>query len=269
MVNSKNRFVFRLGPLDKDDGQFFMYYVYPGKDDAWAFPAASDTQAFELILDVYKPAELCCEPALSSSAAAYGIDPAPFDDLRSHELSLMTYEHLADRPLREVKQEGLIYHFLNAVHAFTREKPWLNAASQPSIAIEFSGSLSFPTRCYVRAGAEYPLFTLLLEPEEPGTPPAGSSISHALRSGHIGIELHHAPAFAVDALQRAYGMDGVPVPFVFRDGHREAVSDMQMALLITAMTAVRFHGDSIEGAEGAFEHGDIRLAANTRKLPTA
>lgn len=49
----------------------YMYYVYPGYEDSYAFMAVDDNAAFLRILDVYKPEELACEEGLADAAIIF------------------------------------------------------------------------------------------------------------------------------------------------------------------------------------------------------
>jgi hypothetical protein len=48
------------------------------------------------------------------------------------------------------------------------------------------------------------------------------------------------PAFIVDALRRAHGLDFIPVPWCIRKGKTGGVADMQLAILLSTLDAISY-----------------------------
>jgi hypothetical protein len=258
----KKHFIFRLGPVDRDEGVFFMYYVYPGKDDAWAFPAASDEQGLSLITEHFPVDGLVCEEVLSEIAKKFGIEVEAFDQERSHELTMMAYEHLSGSPMHNVRQDSLVWHFVQAVNDFVKAKPWLRKNASQPIKVEFQGNLNLDTLIFVHPDHQATSLSILFEIEESDPARLSTDFTAIVNRGHMGVEFHHSPEFALDAMRRAHELDVIPVPYVYRDGQRVLVNDLQLGILIVALTAVANFEETSEVAHGKLELGEIQLLAN-------
>ncbi|MCP4936304.1 MAG: hypothetical protein GY927_19390 [bacterium] len=255
-------FIFRLGPVDREEGDFFMYYVYPGKDDAWAFPAASDEQGLSLITEHFPVDDLVCEEALSESAKKFGIKVEAFDQGRSHELTMMAYEHLSGSPMHNVLQDSLVWHFAQSVNDFVKAKPWLRKNSGKPIKVEFQGNLNLDTLIFVHPDHQESSLSVLFEVEESEPAMLSTDFLELAHRAHMGVEFHQSPVFVLDALQRAHGLEVIPVPYVLLDGQRVFANDLQLGILIVVLTAVASLDDASEVANGKLELGDIQLLAN-------
>ncbi len=258
----KEHFVFKLGPVDKEDGAFFMYYVFPGLEEDWAFPAPSDAYAIELILEVYNKESLVFEPALEDIAIEIGARVENHSPNTAHELALMAYEHLPGEPLRNVRHASLIYHFAQAVLKFCQSEPWGKPWANKPLFIELDGDAALSTWCFVHPLPEgqETIFSILFEAVEDAGELATDFACIAQRS-RMSVLAMHEPEFAVDAMERAHGLSFLPLPYVLDNGVEILVNDLQIAILTVALTAIVALGDENNYATSEIELENLKISA--------
>lgn len=259
----EEHFVFRLGPLEKEDGVFFMYYVFPGYEDAWAFPAPSDTYALERILDLYNAENLVFEPALMDTAKDIGARVEEHSPNTAHELALMAYEHLSGGPIRNIKYDSLLYHFARSVLNFHKGKPWKNSWSSRPLRVEISGDYEITTWCFIHPYAEdrEELFSILFEAAD-NVGEFTTEFSSIKNRSRLTVLAKHGPQFAVDAMRRAHGLSFMPLPYVLNNGVEILTNDLQISILTTALTALVSLNDDEGYAESKIELENLKVSTS-------
>jgi len=258
----QEHFVFKLGPVDKEDGVFFMYYVFPGLEEAWAFPAPSDTYAIEAILEHFDKENLVFEPKLKNIASEIGARIEDHSPNTAHELALMAYNHLPGEPLRKIKQTALIYHFAHSVLKFNQSEPWKQSWSNKPLFIELDGDIQMPTWCFVHpfSKKQEAKFSVLFEIVE-DVKELTTDFTSIEKKSRLTVLAKDGPKFAVDAMERAHGLSFLPLPYVLNNGVEILVNDLQISILTVALTAIAQLNSDNKYASGKIELGGMSISA--------
>lgn len=226
----QEHFVFKLGPLDKSDGVFFVYYV---------FPAPSDDYAVDRILETYDAENLVFEPKLKDIANEIGARVEEHSPNTAHELALMAYEHLHGSPVRKIKYDSLLYHFAQSVLNFYRSEPWNKSWSSQPLQIEISGNYEITSWCFIHPHSEdrEELFSILFEVVD-NVDEFTTEFSSIKNRSRMTVLAKSEPEFAVGAMRRAHGLNFLPLPYILDNGVEILVTDLQISILTTALTAL-------------------------------
>lgn len=250
--------VMRLGPMDKPDGQFFEYIVFPGIDGQCQFYGARDADALDLILEVYDAQTLMCEPALAQVADSLGLATQPLTQVAAHGLGLFAYDRIKGQPFSAITEEGMIYTFAQEVQQ-ARELISKNPTQPARLWLHISGAVELETEILLAPDQPVPL-TMLMEPAR------DTEAGDIEKLDRLWVEMRDAPDFIRDALSRAHGLDVIPVPWRQVQGRREPIADLQLAILIALWAACR---DVISGAapgQGEFSIREHVVSATLTRM---
>lgn len=260
------QFVFGIGPVQATDGATSYFRVYPGEADKLVYVAPMAAAALARILHDYAAADLECEPALAEAAAAFGLPVGAIDDQRAHAIALAAFDVMDERLMGGVEREGLIFQFGRAAKRFLGSAPWRRTLAVRPMTIEVLGSMS-ARMTGVLFGAEVPGLGLF---DDAGTLDAAVASMRAGDAGRaaalarLGVRLEDAPAFAVDAMRRAHGLDRVPIPLVVDRKRRRMPGDADIGTLAAAMIAVSLLEDGATVAHGTVRVEDVEFVVNAR-----
>lgn len=263
-------FVFRIGPFESAEGLTYFYYVYPGQEEDFLFVANSDEEGFEKILENYSPDELECEPELAEIGAHYGIPVGELTLRRSYNILLMGLESLEEEHFREVSRGGLIYQFSGTAADFWQAQPWSHAFAKLPLQFVFDGSINLTLYGFVMGEGkqEYGL-ALYKTREDLKTMIAlarGGLLQDASDIDSFGVLFHDEPPYAVHAMQRAHGIDKVPVPVMVQDKKRCFITDLDILALAAALEAVSVMDDGMEFATGRVSVADVSTVCKVTPL---
>lgn len=229
--------VMRLGPLDRKDGVFFEYIVFPGRGENQTYFAPDDRTGIEAVLDDYAPGELVCEDALAGAAAKFGIAAAPLDRIAAHGLALYVYDRVPGRPFQAITEQGLIYQFAHVVAQFRAAGIADDILDRP-MRLQIEGTIEFVTDLYFHTDAGSPaMMTMMMEKAVVTGDAKIPPVTRLEDYDRLWVDCLDGPAFALEALKRAHGLDVVPVPWCRQKGDVGPVVDMHLALLVAIFTA--------------------------------
>jgi hypothetical protein len=265
-------FVFRIGPISVPDGESNAYFVHPGKDDAIAFFADNDHAAFEQIVRKYEAAELACEPDLAAAAAEFHLGVSEITPERAHVIGLTAFDLANPGHLKGIQRAGIIFQFGVSCSRFWRASPWRYASTHQPLEVVLRGAVDTVLEGLVMGGdVEY---GLCLYPDR-GSVDRINELAHAgrveeaARLNSLIVTLKDRPAFATDALRRAYGLPRLPVPIKMVDGAGVPLADLDVLTLAAALTAVSHLTDEILTATGRVKVSDLEVEAIVRAAVAA
>lgn len=249
---SDKDFVFRIGPIEKPDGDLFLYFVYPGLANNYRFPAASDEAAWAQISEEYDLSLLSCEPALEAGKPP-SVSVEPFDPYTQYAIALMVFENLPGRPVKNVRADSILPDLVRASHDF------LGSGAPAAIA---------ENRFIVRLQGA-PNVRAALEVRQ--LPDARHQITFDVSGaegsdGTFGVRFQKKPHFAADAFVRAFGDDIVPMPFVGETDEGGATNDMTLLLTVAALnTLSRIDRGTMTG-RGNYSIGEVSVDGWVERL---
>jgi len=185
--------------------------------------------------------ELRCEPALAKAGREFGFKAAPMPEsalpLRvSFVLGVGIGKFYAD-----VRKPDLLLDFAQAAAEFWRARPFDHWTDEQAVVIEISGAMSRTVEASIlgHGGREYGL-ALCFEPG--GIQKIVRSVDEGRPENAAAVEtlamtLNDEPAFAVAALDAAYGLPRVPI--AMRSGREVRwVKEPELSALTAAVRAV-------------------------------
>ena len=268
---SEKHFVFQVGPIPVKDGDVLALFVEPGNAEARTFMADDARTGLEQIVKVYGGAALECEPELASVAAEFGIRPGALTDERRHAIGIVAFEMVFGDLLIGIDRAGIVYRFGVAASAFWRAAPWRHSAVR-RIAVEFSGSasgtfegmlmggdLKFGLSLYPQAGTIDRVVALT----------AANRVEDAARVDSLIATFDDNPAYAVDAMRRAYDLPRLPVPMRMADGRGVRLAEEDLLRLAAALNAASFLNDDVRASTSTVAVDDLSVTAVARATAMA
>jgi hypothetical protein len=253
------QFVFKIGPVSSGQGTVNAYFVYPGIEDKYSFFGDDDYSVLAEIAAAYPGETIECEPKLATAGATLGFGEGAFTPHRSHMVGICTLDLALPRQLKGIKREGLIYQFGTACAEFCKASPWRYNFAQDTVQITFVGSVQKRAEAKVlgAAGKEYGLiiFWGLGANARITTLRDARSVADAAGIDVLGVTFTDEPAFAIDGMVRAYGLNRLPMPLKVQSGKLVTVDDIDLMLLATALQGLSALSD--EGVDGS---GHVKVA---------
>ena len=248
------RFIFRIGPISVSDGEVNAYFVHPGSDDAITFFGDDDRAGFEQIVRKYDAGELECEPDLAATGAAFHVRVGEITPERAHAIGLMAFDMAFPDHLKGIQRDGIIYQFGVSSGNFWRAAPWRYASTRQPLEVILQGAVDTVLEGLVMDGDVE--WGLSLYPDRGAVQriyelAQAGRVNEAARVNSLIVTLQDGPAFAADAMRRAYGLPRVPLPTKMVDGAGVPLGDLDLLALAATLTAVSFLTD-------------VRLASNGR-----
>lgn len=229
--------VMRIGPLEGEKGRFFEYIVFPGREGRMQYFAADDDEALEAILGDYDAFDLVCEEQLAAVGARHGVSAGPLGDAGRHGLALFALDRFPGQPISALTEEMLVHHYATAARAFFESRVVDRPELDRPLRLTIDGTISFTTDLHVhRTMPDGQVVTMLMENADGIEGPVDPAA--LARYNRLVVVLHHRPAFILDALERAYGLEAIPVPWRVVQGVEEPTADMQLAILTTILAAL-------------------------------
>jgi hypothetical protein len=258
-------FVFRIGPLPVNEGPRYVYYIYPGRSGERSVFADDDRAALREIFKTYRREEIECEPQLANAAAEFAIPAVEPTPERKHMIGIVTFDLALGEALKNIQRQGLIYQFGLACREFWDAEPWRRSIFDAPKHVEFEGSLQMVGELALLglAGME----TGLAIYPRPG---AAAGVFEAMRSGRaeealtsdtLGVTFEDGPEFAVDAMERAYGLARFPSPLKVDGGKKVPLSDFDIAALSAALRSVAALRSEAATSRGFVAVQDIEVIA--------
>lgn len=233
------RHVMRLGPLEQEGGVLFEYIVSPPEGDNDTFYEKDDQSALARILDDYPAEELVCEPALAEAGRQAGLESQELSEYAAHTLALYALDRFPGDPFGAITADELVFHLCQATKRYFawRGKP-RTFALRP-LRLQVSGTVEFVTDMYLFEPEDNaPFITIMMEKAQLPSGTTQVTPQQLETYGRMSVARYAEPAFMVDALQRAHGLDFIPIPSVFNKGQYRPVMDLQLTVMMLALNAI-------------------------------
>jgi hypothetical protein len=258
------KFIFRIGPLELSGEPNYFYYVYPWENTHSFFIASSNEEGFERILEVYTSDDLECEPELAETGTTYNIASGEITPERAYNIILMGLEALEEEHFKNIERGGLIYQLGGATADFWQCQPWQKAFAKLHLQFNFTGSIDSILYGFVMGKTKheygialyrtYEDLKMMLELARRG------SLEEASNIETLGVTLWDEPLYASHAMQRAFGVNRIPIPVVVHDNTRCFASDLDILILAAALEAVAVMNDNMQYATGRVTVEDLEVA---------
>ena len=229
--------IVKFGPIEKENGAFFTYYVFPGIPDEDEFYAADDHTALDKITCYYDKGQLTCDPAMEEAASNYGIPIGELPPQGKNVISMAALDYLPGLPFQKINVDELMVHFVESVSKFqqhwqAREKNlgahWFHVAVRGTVAFDTLAVVE------IKKGIKHQLVLSL----EKFDPDATFDVGQLLQANHIKVESRSKPSFILEALQKAASLPFIPFPSITVRGKKQKLADMQLAILMTVYFAL-------------------------------
>ena len=231
----------RLGPLDQEGGVFYEYIVFPGRGGDDTYYAADDAAAIANILGDYQAQELVCEEGLTEVCHHFGIEAKPLSPIAALGLDLFAFDRFPGRPFQAITEETLVNQFCAMAKRHFEVLSQGREFLYGPLRLRVSGTVEFVTDLYLhQPEGEGDFFTLMMEkaPVDAAQAPFPARLLQPY--DRLSIARREGPAFIVDALRRAHGLDFIPVPWCIQKGKTGGVADMQLAVLLSTLDAISY-----------------------------
>jgi hypothetical protein len=258
------QFVFRIGPLPADETTF-AYFAHPGRCGEETFFASSDRDALARIASTYAGEPIEVEPDLAEAGGSMGMLPGPITPNRARMIGSMAFDIALPGRFQAITVMGLLHEFSVACAAFCRAAPWQWSYARNPLRIEVQGSASCVCDGVVMGWRGEP-FGLALFPQTGIVERLGTATLRDLPNAvadltTLGVTFDSEPAFAVDAMRRAFGLPRFPVPVHLIDGRWGDLGDGDMAKLIAVLRAIEVLTDAGVDSAGHLRAGDLEVRA--------
>jgi hypothetical protein len=257
-------FVFKVGPIFRNDNVVNAYFVYPGSPGYQVFFANDDRSGLSHIAAAFPHTFLACEPQMYNIGREFGFRLGSFTDETAHMLGLVTFDMALPGQLQQIEREELIYQFGTACAEFYNASPWRFASATGTLGIAITGSVRcrLEARILGSAGIEYGLATYSI----------GSvhSIKNPLEDEHLiipssldtlGVTFSDSPDFAIDAMRRAYGIPKLPEPVKIANGERIHLVDQDLLILTASLRGTAVLSDNDNESIAQVQVADLSATA--------
>jgi len=233
-------YAFSLGPIETEEG---TATAYVGLTPTHAFPILFGAPPAEALRELAKDAEgeeLRCDPSLASLAAPFGFEPCePPAWAVAARATLALVMALGDLGAQIAR--GPVEHFLSATSAFMQAEPWKHWKDDAVVDVRVSGleDKTYEASIMGAAGIEYGL--ALYEGRGAMVKIARLQDEGRTREAKvraIAVTVDQKPAWALEPIEAASGLRGVPVPMKMADGGAGPVDAIDLATLAAALLAV-------------------------------
>lgn len=260
--------VFRLGPFEAGRRKA---YAYGGVDESGNIiePAVehTDAKALAAIAKRHAGQPLRCEPSLAEVAQPFGFEPAPLPESALLPRATLAYG-LAHGPAAGRPNLDVLVRFFQACTTYWRARPWDLIDSYMAVPITLgAGGRARQVEASVMGsgGQEFGLAVY----DEPGSIERVGALvdqgrmQEVLRVAANAVTLDEEPAWAVEALKEAFGLERLPVPMRIRKGKAGAPANEDLLDLSAALEAVAALASSeeAEDAEATAEAGGRSVTA--------
>jgi hypothetical protein len=266
-MTNEVQFVFRIGPIPVKDGTVLAFFVDPGRDDARTFVADDERSGLELVARAYGGARLECEPELALSAAPFGFVPGPITDERKHYIGLAAFDLVFGDLLRGIEHDAITFQFGRAASAFWQAAPWQHASVRNPIDLAFEGTAPGRFEAMVMGGEVKLGLTLYPQQgtlERLSALAAEGRLDEAARVDSLSTTFEDEPAYAVDAMRRAYELRRLPVPARMAQGSGVRPSDHDLLRLAAALKATSLLNDEARASTTAITIDDLSIRVTAR-----
>ncbi len=230
-------YAFKLGPIHTDDGEMTgVFAMTPERALEPRFGRAPT--ALREFAKLAAGDELLCEPALAKVGKPFGFVAADAPEWAAEPRAILAFGlalgNAAPPP------SSPIVDFLDATSAFVHAAPWRYwdnghvidvRITRDSKTLEYEG-------CIMGAGGLE--FGLALYPEKGSIARLNRvrSPRDARNVESIAVTMDDEPAWAIDALEEAFGLDGIPVPIRIAKGRPGPARSDDLATLAIALRAI-------------------------------
>jgi hypothetical protein len=248
--------VFKVGPLHTHGGNEFAYFVYPGKEGKQVFFGSDDKASLAHLLASYSSDSLVCEPQLSEACAEFHIGTRELTPDEANHLGVMTFNFALPHVFSRGVKPASIYQLATSSAFFVKRSPWTTSLSGNTLVVAVTGSIKRRLQARILGGISgTPGLALYPNPEAVQQIITLFENHQMVRASNIdllGITLEDGPDYAIAAMQRAYGLQKLPVPLKLEGGIHVSIDDLDILTLAAALRAVA----SLEPGSGE-AHGEV------------
>lgn len=230
-------YAFKLGPIHTGDGETTGFFAMT-EDRALEPRFGRAATALREFAQLGAGAELRCEASLAKVGKPFGFVAASAPEWAAEPRALLAFGlalgGAAPAP------NGPIVDFLDATAAFIRAAPWRywDNGHVIDVCVTRDAKSTAYEGCIMGAGGLE--FGLALYPEKGSIARLNRirSPRDARKIESIAVTMDDEPAWAVAALEEAFGLDGVPVPIRLAKGRSGPARPDDLATLVIAMRAI-------------------------------
>jgi hypothetical protein len=258
------QFAFKVGPLEPATRES-AYFIYPGTPDHQVSMAPDDVSGLRDLLQWYKGGVLVCEPQLRTAAEQLGLECESYDVERAHALGMVSFDLVLAERLAQVEPQEIVYAYGTACAEYFRAASWNYAFAGRTVGLLITGSVKRRVEARILGPQGEQKGLVLFEPDSLSSlsqkTDAKEIVEALLRVGAIGCDFSDEPAYAVDAMRRAYGLDSFPAPIKLVAGKTEPLSSEDLLALSVALRAISALRDPAEETSAEVSVGKLNVAA--------
>jgi hypothetical protein len=256
----QQNYIMRLGPLDKPEGAFYEYIVFPGRPENNTYYGADAEAAIANILFDYRPEELVCEELLAEVGRRSGLAARPLSLIAAHGLALFALDRFPGRPFQDITEETLVYHFCAVAKRHFELLSDERAYLYRPLRLKVSGTIEFVTDVYLHPLQNEGDFISIMMEKALIDPTRESVEADALKPyDRISAARYATPAFIANALHRAHHLDFIPIPARRAKGETGRVADLQLAILVSTLNAISYLQESHDTGKSQFSIGKFQV----------
>src|SRR5574341_1975002 len=262
---------FLLGPVETGQGSAWCVAgVTPDGDMVPPELHSSPERALRAFAKRGGAQEIVCEPALAGQARPLGLRCASLSKEALPARAALAYL-LSRGPMAGKPPPDALFRLLQSCAAFLEARPWERVDSDTphpavvtvdgrqsvrEVSILGGGGEEFGVAIYDQPGSIQRVLTAM----DAGRPEDGRLVDS------LSVTLDEEPAWAVDALDDAFGLGRLPFPVRLRRGRPSPASTeelLQLAAVLDAVVMLASGGarEEMEGAEASAEWRGIRVSA--------
>jgi hypothetical protein len=266
---NRERFVFRIGPVPAGEREANAYFVMPATTGTSVYLAEDNSSGLAQIVRDHDAASLECEPELAAAGREFGIPAGEINRQRAHWIGGSAMDLALGEPFRPISREESVYAFAVAASAFWRAAPWQYESLRGAIDVSLRGSLNDRLAAVVLGGGNVyglSLYQGINSVRLQAELARSGRLEEAARSNSLILTFSAEPAFAVDAMRRAYDMPRVPITTKMMNGEGTPLSDLDLMAIGATAKAVSILTDEIAAACGEIMAADLKLEATVHPI---
>ena len=266
---SNKPFLFKIAPVMVDDRETGLYFVQPALTGPGVYAADEDRAGIAQVRQDFDPQSVECEPELAAAAAEFQIGPGEITPQRAQLIGGMAFDMVLPDRFRSLESRSPLYVFAVSAGAFWQSAPWRYGTLARPIEVTFDGAVQDRMIAAIAGDADDQAFSLYpdlatlrvaLEQAQQGR------FEDTARLNKLVVTFESQPAFATDAMRRAYGLPRIPVPAKMWNGMGTPLQDADLLALASGLKAVSSFSDRQQSGTALIKSDDLEVTAVARLL---
>jgi hypothetical protein len=231
--------IVRIGPFQRKTELKYHYVIAPGDYEYPMFRSENDENAFKNILKHYPASELTAEPLLAKIAKENNIEVQPYNDNARQAVGWEALRMYKSSPINEMNRKWTILPYLKCAQILEN----LVDKKSPEMVrfeLKYVADLEFLAFAYLAIKDGLPnrlqIFNSLEEREQEIEAHKNNTYE-LINIPNIQVLFRKDDKVILEALNRAYSLESIPVP-VIRTDEARTVEDLEVMILTVAMDAV-------------------------------